>query len=556
MLTNIDIQSLKLVDRLELEIRPAMNVITGETGAGKSILLGALGLALGDRADSSLIPHNKNKTEINARFDLRSQPKALEWLRSRQLDDDEQCILRRIIQKEGPSRAFINGTPTTLSELKTFSQMLLDVHSQHEHQLLLKTSHQINLLDKYAGLEKQKERVSSVFERLQETKAELKEIESARVETLAKEQLLRYQLEELETLGLKRGETNSLESSYKELEKTAQNRKKIEQTLALINGEQDQNILSLINVVLKNLSEIDSEHLLQIKELFESSLIQVEEASKDLSTFLENFDESSLKLKEIEDRLGHIYEIARKHKAQPEELVDLYETIGKTLYGLDASEQSYLQLRKSYEKIKDEYFEEAVKLSSKRSEVSGSIEEKVTETLHSLGMSESIFKVEIVKDQVMTAEGTDKVEFLISTIPGDLPKSLNKIASGGELSRISLAIQVATVSGNDVPTIVFDEIDAGIGGPTAEVVGNLLKKLGHSTQVLCVTHLPQIAAKGETQYLVAKKQSDKELFTVVEELSAEERIKEIARMLGGVQETKQSLSYAKTLLEEDRNTTY
>ena len=304
MLTNIDIQSLKLVDRLELEIRPSMNVITGETGAGKSILLGALGLALGDRADSSLIPHNKNKTEINARFDLRSQPKALEWLRSRQLDDDEQCILRRIIQKEGPSRAFINGTPTTLSELKTFSQMLLDVHSQHEHQLLLKTSHQINLLDKYAGLQKQKERVSSVFERLQETKAELKEIESARVETLAKEQLLRYQLEELETLGLKRGETNSLESSYKELEKTAQNRKKIEQTLALINGEQDQNILSLINVVLKNLSEIDSEHLLQIKELFESSLIQVEEASKDLSAFLENFDESSLKLKEIEDRLG------------------------------------------------------------------------------------------------------------------------------------------------------------------------------------------------------------------------------------------------------------
>ena len=249
--------------------------------------------------------------------------------------------------------------------------------------------------------------------------------------------------------------------------------------------------------------------------------------------------------------MGRIYEIARKHKAQPEELVDLYETIGKTLSGLDASEQSYQQLSKSYEKIKEEYFEETVKLSSKRSQVSGGIEEKVTETLHSLGMSESIFKVEIIKDQGMTAEGTDKVEFLISTIPGDPPKPLNKIASGGELSRISLAIQVATVSGKDVPTIVFDEIDSGIGGPTAEVVGNLLKKLGHSTQVLCVTHLPQIAAKGETQYLVAKKQNDKKLFTVVEELSAEERIKEIARMLGGVQETEQSLSYAKTLLEED-----
>ena len=254
--------------------------------------------------------------------------------------------------------------------------MLLDVHSQHEHQLLLKRNHQLNLLDKYAGLERQKERVSSVFEKLQETKAELKVIESARVETLAKEQLLRYQLEELETLGLKRGETNSLESSYKELERTSQNRKKIEETLALINGEQDQDILSLINLGLKNLSEINSEHLLQIKELFESSLIQVEEASKDLSAFLENFDESSLKLQEIEDRLGHIYEIARKHKARPEELVDLHETIRKTLSGLDASEQSYLQLSKSYEKIKDEYFEEAVKLSSKRSEVSGSIEEK------------------------------------------------------------------------------------------------------------------------------------------------------------------------------------
>ncbi len=551
MLTNIDIQSLKLVEHLELEIKPSMNVITGETGAGKSILLGALGLALGERADPSLIPRGKNKTEINARFDLRRQPKALDWLKNKHLDDEEQCILRRIIQKEGPSRAFINGTPTTLSELRTFSQMLLDVHSQHEHQLLLKKNHQLNLLDKYAELEEPKERVAAVFGELQKTEAELKVLESTRIETGAKEQLLRYQLEELETLDLKRGETGRLESTHKELERTARNREKIEETLSLVNGEQDQDIPSLIGKAIKNISETDSKQLLQVKDLLESSLIQVDEASKDLSGFLKNFDEDSLKISGIEDRLSQIYEIARKHKAQPEELVDLCETIGKTLSGLDASERSYLQLSKSYEAIKEEYQIEAAKLSSKRLQVASGIEKKVTEILHSLGMSESIFKVKIAKDRVMKAEGMDEVDFLISTIPGDPPKSLNKIASGGELSRISLAIQVATVSGKDTPTIVFDEIDAGIGGPTAEVVGNLLKKLGRKTQVLCVTHLPQIAAKGQTQYLVAKKLDKDKLFTVVEELSSEKRIKEIARMLGGIEETKQSLSYAKTLLGGD-----
>ncbi|MFL2504467.1 MAG: DNA repair protein RecN [Candidatus Azotimanducaceae bacterium] len=551
MLTNIDIQSLKLVDHLELEINASMNVITGETGAGKSILLGALGLALGERADSSLIPTDKNKTEVNARFDLRRQPRALEWLKNKHLDDEEQCILRRVIQREGPSRAFINGTPTTLSELKTFSQMLLDVHSQHEHQLLLKRNHQLNLLDKYAELEELKKRVASVFSELQKTKAELKFMEDTRIDTGAKEQLLRYQLEELETLDLKQDETDRLESTYKELENTAQNRKKIEQTLSLINAEQEQDILSLINKAFKNISEIDSKDLLQVKELFESSLIQMDEAFKDLSGFLENFDGDSLRITEIEDRLGHIYEIARKHKIQPEELVGLRETIGKALSGLDASERSYLQLSKSYETIKEEYQMEAAKLSSERSKVASGIEKEVTEILRSLGMSESIFKIEITKGRVMQAEGVDEVDFLISTIPGELPRSLNKIASGGELSRISLAIQVATVSGKDTPTIVFDEIDAGIGGPTAEVVGNLLKKLGRRTQVLCVTHLPQIAAKGQTQYLVAKKQNEDKLFTVVEELSPEKRVKEIARMLGGIKETEQSLSYAKTILEED-----
>ncbi len=551
MLTNIDIQSLKLVDHLELEINASMNVITGETGAGKSILLGALGLALGERADSSLIPADKNKTEVNARFDLRRQPRALEWLKNKHLDDEEQCILRRVIQREGPSRAFINGTPTTLSELKTFSQMLLDVHSQHEHQLLLKKNHQLNLLDKYAELEELKKRVALVFSELQKTKAELKFMEDTRIDTGAKEQLLRYQLEELETLDLKQDETDKLEATYKELEKTAQNREKIEQTLSLINGEQDQDILSLINKGFKNISEIDSKHLLQVRELFESSLIQMDEAFKDLSGFLENFDGDSYRISEIEDRLGQIYEIARKHKIQPEELVGLRETIGKTLSGLDESERSYLQLSKSYETIKEKYQMEAAKLSSNRSKVARGIEKEVTEILRSLGMSESIFKIEITKDRVMQAEGVDEVDFLISTIPGELPRSLNKIASGGELSRISLAIQVATVSGKDTPTIVFDEIDAGIGGPTAEVVGNLLKKLGRRTQVLCVTHLPQIAAKGQTQYLVAKKQNEDKLFTVVEELSPEKRVKEIARMLGGIEETEQSLSYAKTILEED-----
>ncbi|MBA59002.1 MAG: DNA repair protein RecN [Gammaproteobacteria bacterium] len=552
MLTNLDIKSLKLVDHISLEIREGMNVITGETGAGKSILLGALGLALGERADASLIQTNEEKTEISARFELEQQPTALKWLQNKALDDGTLCILRRIIPKQGSSKAFINGSPTTLSELKTFSQMLLDVHSQHEHQLLLKKNHQLKLIDKFGDLENLLAKTSENFKKMREIEIALEEFLTNQETHQANEQLLRYQLEELAKLDIQEGETESLESTYKELETASKNKEKIKEAIAILSGEQDRNLGSLLNKSIKDLESVDSERLLQSKEMLKSAYIQIEEASSDLSLFLDNFDTNIGRLEEIEDRLGKIYEISRKHKVQPEELVELSDSLEKAVLKIDSLETGYQELSNSLETAKTTFFANSKLLSTARVKAGHRLEKKVTQSLRSLGMEGAIFKVNITQEKNVSAHGTDDLEFLISTLPKEEPKPLHKIASGGELSRISLAIQVATTSGKDTPTIVFDEIDAGIGGPTAEVVGNLLQQLGLRTQVICVTHLAQVAAKGETQYLVSKDFRNGDLYTSVTELDEENRIKEISRMIGGIEETAQSLLHAKAILNKSK----
>tara|TARA_B100000700_G_scaffold328036_1_gene444483 strand:- start:1182 stop:2843 length:1662 start_codon:yes stop_codon:yes gene_type:complete len=552
LLTNLDIKSLKLVDHISLEIREGMNVITGETGAGKSILLGALGLALGERADASLIQTNEEKTEISARFELEQQPTALKWLQNKALDDGTLCILRRIIPKQGSSKAFINGSPTTLSELKTFSQMLLDVHSQHEHQLLLKKNHQLKLIDKFGDLENLLAKTSENFKKMREIEIALEEFLTNQETHQANEQLLRYQLEELAKLDIQEGETESLESTYKELETASKNKEKIKEAIAILSGEQDRNLGSLLNKSIKDLESVDSERLLQSKEMLKSAYIQIEEASSDLSLFLDNFDTNIGRLEEIEDRLGKIYEISRKHKVQPEELVELSDSLEKAVLKIDSLETGYQELSNSLETAKTTFFANSKLLSTARVKAGHRLEKKVTQSLRSLGMEGAIFKVNITQEKNVSAHGTDDLEFLISTLPKEEPKPLHKIASGGELSRISLAIQVATTSGKDTPTIVFDEIDAGIGGPTAEVVGNLLQQLGLRTQVICVTHLAQVAAKGETQYLVSKDFRNGDLYTSVTELDEENRIKEISRMIGGIEETAQSLLHAKAILNKSK----
>ena len=548
MLSHLSINSLTLVDQLELEFNPGMSVITGETGAGKSILLGALGLALGDRADSSLIAKGAAKTEVNAIFDLRTHTEALAWLTKRELIDGDQCILRRVVSRDGRSRAFVNGSSTTLQELKTLSAMLLDIHSQHEHQSLLKKETHERLLDEFGGLTNLVSKVRTLFKSLSAAKDNLLKTQTDAEEQSARVQLLSYQAEELKTLAIQPNETEQLENELKRLSSSSKTQKKVAEALALCDREADNSISTQLARALKLLSDISDDTVRPVVEMLASALIQIDEATSDLSSMSEDFESNPTKQREIEGRLSAIYEIARKHKIQPNELATLTNRIEGELDQILNVDTFIKDLEHQVANAETEYRILAEKLTQSRLGKSQKLQPEVTKGLQGLGMDGAKFEVSLQPSPSWTQTGMDDVEFRISTIPGSIPGSLAKIASGGELSRISLAIQVITARTSRTPTLIFDEVDVGVGGATAEVVGSLLRKLGGHAQIICVTHLPQVAAQGHQHYVVAKSTTEQSATTTVVRLTEEEKVDEIARMLGGVEKTDLSLAHAEAML--------
>ena len=548
MLTHLSIQNLTLVDRLELEFSSGMSVITGETGAGKSIMLGALGLALGDRADSSLIAKDARKAEVNAGFDVSGQQTAMDWLSERELTDGNHCILRRVISTDGRSRAFVNGSSMTLSELKSLSEMLLDIHSQHEHQSLLKKETHGKLLDEFGGLREIAADLSELFTALRTLQERLNVTKTDAEEQSSRVQLLSYQAEELGELALQENEISQLEQEQKRLssaDSTLSNLIEVEQ---LCSKESDTSASSLTARALALLSSIEDDSINDVRDMLANAQIQLDEAMHDLEAVKEKFAADPARLRTVEDRLSRIYDIARKHKVKAEDIVELTAAIQEELDGIIHADERIAELEAEVQTAHQTFDTLAEKLSQSRIKTAQLLQSEITTELQNLGMDGAHFEASTKALDTPNKNGKDDIEFLIATIPGTDPGSLSKIASGGELSRISLAIQVVTAKTSDTPTLVFDEVDVGVGGATAEVVGNLLKRLGGDAQVICVTHLPQVAAQGHQHYVVSKSTQEYGAATTVVKLNEEEKVDEIARMLGGIEKTDQSIAHAESML--------
>lgn len=552
MLVHLSVHNYAIVEHLDLELERGMSVITGETGAGKSIMLDALGLTLGDRADSGVVRPGADKADILATFDLVDIPEASTWLAERDLANDGPCILRRVITAEGRSRGYINGTPCPLGDLKALGELLIDIHSQHEHQSLLKTDTHRRLLDEYAGATDLARQVYLAAQKWRQTRTELDRLANSSDEQRARHQLLSYQLEELDNLGLGENELEHLEQEHKNLTNAEALFGICRQVIEHCSESDSGNVLSALTTSLNRLGAVNNApHALgEAANLIASAQIQVEEAVGELNRFLDNFDADPARLQQLEERLDTIYTLARKHRVHPTELPALQQRLMDEIEGLNANDESVEQLGEELAAYARHYQQRAVELSGLRTQAAEQLAEAVQQEIQRLGMPGGRFTIELKANpnDDLQPHGLEQVELLVSANPGQPMKPLAKVASGGELSRISLAIQVITAQTSRVPTLVFDEVDVGIGGPTAEIVGQLLRRLGERGQVLTVTHLPQVAAQGHHHLFVHKVRDSEETRTAVSSLSKSERVEEVARMLGGIDLTKESLAHAKKMV--------
>ena len=552
MLVHLSVHNYAIVEHLDLELARGMSVITGETGAGKSIMLDALGLALGDRADSGVVRPGADKADILATFDLADIPEARTWLAERDLESDSPCILRRVITAEGRSRGYINGTPCTLGDLKAMGELLIDIHSQHEHQSLLKTDTHRRLLDEYAGASDLARQVQLAAQRWRQTRVELERLSNSGDEQRARHQLLSYQLEELDNLGLGENELEQLEQEHKSLTNAEALFGICRQVIDQCSESDSGNVLNALTASLHRLTAVASapKGLGEAANLLASAQIQVEEAVGELNRFLDNFDADPMRLQVLEERLDAIYTLARKHRVQPAELPHLQQRLMEEIEGLNASDESIERLGEELAAYAKHYQVKAEELSALRQQAAKQLASAVEVEIQRLGMPGGRFCIELnpITSGELSPYGLEMVELLVSANPGLPLKGLAKVASGGELSRISLAIQVITAQTSRIPTLVFDEVDVGIGGPTAEIVGQLLRRLGERGQVLTVTHLPQVAAQGHHHLFVHKVRESDSTHTAVACLGKRERVEEVARMLGGIDLTKESLAHARKMV--------
>ncbi|VXC99383.1 recombination and repair protein [Pseudomonas sp. 9AZ] len=552
MLVHLSVHNYAIVEHLDLELDAGMSVISGETGAGKSIMLDALGLTLGDRADSGVVRPGADKADILASFDLHDIPEARAWLAERDLDNDGPCILRRVITAEGRSRGYINGSPCPQGDLKALGELLIDIHSQHEHQSLLKPDTHRRLLDEYAGSQELARQVQLAAQRWKQTRNELERIANIGDEQRARHQLLSYQLEELDNLALGEDELEQLEQEHKNLTNAESLLSACRLVIEQCSENDAGNVLSALTSSLNRLSAFQGQPgaLSEATNLLASAQIQVEEAVGELNRFLDHFDGDPERLQQMEERLDAIYTLARKHRIQPTELGAMQQQLFEELESLNADDQAAERLSDELAAFERHYQEKAAELSTLRNSAADQLARAVEQEMQNLGMPGGRFNIKLSANSSSEPHpnGLEQLEFLVSANPGQPLKALAKVASGGELSRISLAIQVITAQTSRVPTLVFDEVDVGIGGPTAEVVGQLLRRLGERGQVLTVTHLPQVAAQGHQHLFVHKVRDSDATRTAVSKLDSAQRVEEIARMLGGVDLTEESLAHARKMV--------
>ena len=552
MLKYLSISNLAVIESVELSFREGLTVLTGETGAGKSILIDALGLVLGNRADTSVIRTGCARTQISATFDAGGNEQLLRLLDEQSISAaDNELLLRRIISGDGRSRAYINTTPVPLQLLREAGAFLVDIHGQHGNQALLKRDGQREFLDGFGDYDAIVEQVSSAFVKWDEVTRELHSLTGAGGESDARQSLLKYQVEELEGLGLEEDEVDSLEIEYKRLVNINSLLETAQQSLnSLYEGEQSAN--DRINTAKTDLAALErfDPRLADITGLLENATIHVAEAADELRAYLHNMEQDPARLHQVEQRLGQLHDIARKHRVQPQLLFSHFQSLKEKLDATERNRERTAELEQEQLKTLEEYRSAADRLGECRRNCASLMAADISGRIHALGMPEAALQINVTPgpDLKPRRKGNNQVEFLVSVNPGQALLPLRKVASGGELSRISLAIQAGINLDSQVATMIFDEVDAGIAGGIAEIVGKLLHQLGAERQILCVTHLPQVASQGDSHIRVTKTSDKTTTQTLVHELDKEERVEEVARMLGGIRISQQSREHAREML--------
>ena len=552
MLTSLQVRNFAIIDQAEVEFAAGMTVLTGETGAGKSILVDALGLVLGERGGTGLVRSGAQRAEFTAEFDLRNLPDARIWLEEQMLDLDNECNLRRVINADGRSRAFINGNTVPLQSLKDLGEMLLDIHGQHFHQSLGRREVQRNLLDYFGGLNDVRAATETAFNEWQAVAAQIANLEAADADRASRLELLQFQIAELDALALGTDEIATLSQERQKLQSSGRLAESVTSALQKLFDGEPHNAQGLIAEALQSIEqmcEIDPS-LEPIASLLQDANIQVSEAQDMLRRYGDALDMDPARQNWVEERLDAIYAIARKHRLEPDELVDLHRTLKQQLDDLEHAEERSAELAEKVAAAEADFLNLAAQLSAGRKKAAKRFASAVTDTMANLGMPGGIFEIQISpRDRdAPRAWGVDNIEFLISANPGQTPMPLSRIASGGELSRMSLSIQVIASDGSAIPTMIFDEVDSGVGGGIAEMVGLKLRELGETRQVFCVTHLPQVASLADHHFRIFKISDGKSTKTAVTHLSDDERIEELARMLGGVEITTRTRDHAAEML--------
>jgi DNA repair protein RecN (Recombination protein N) len=555
MLQNLALRDFVIVDQLELDLASGFTVLTGETGAGKSILLDALGLVLGERADSSQIREGAQRAEISALFEIADEQIAHcnQWLDDQgfPIDDEGRALLlKRTIEANGRSRAFINGSVATLAQLREAGDQLVDIHGQHAHQLLLKSGAQRELLDRHAGLLPQVNELGELYKQWHDSRKLLSQAENAGQDIERERERLEWQYEELKALSPLEGEWDSIQVDHARLANAA---KIITGCQEVIDGLSEsensaESILSKANLSISDLAEHDPA-LSEISQALESAQIQVDEAVHGLNRYLQKIDLDPERLGQLEERMQALHAAARKYRTDTNQLPQLLIETSERLDALSAS-QNIEGLRNKVKEQEGIYLKAAKLLSQKRSKAATELSQLVTAAMQNLSMAGGQLEIALKPLDEGASFGLEQAEFLVAGHAGSTPRPLAKVASGGELARISLAISVITSKASFTPTLIFDEVDAGIGGAVAETVGKLLRQLGESHQILCVTHLPQVAAQGNQHFKVSKSQSGDKTLSQLNVLSRNERVEEIARMLGGATITDTTRRHARELLEQ------
>lgn len=552
MLTHIQIREFAIIDAIELELGSGLTVLTGETGAGKSILVDALLLAAGGRAGAEVVRHGAERAEVSATFAIEKNRAALEWLKEQSVDHDGECVLRRVIGTDGRSRAYVNGQAMSIQALRQLGETLVDVHGQMEYQSLMRHAAQRELLDRSGDHESLLESVRTQWRSLSALRDEHERANAATQDRQARLELLRYHLNELNGLDLKPGEVESLTAERQKLAQRGRlgaGAREIVQLLREAEESSAEHAIARALTVARSLIAFDA-HYAEIARVIEESLIALREGVEAVERYESTLDADPMRQEWVEQRLAAIESIARKHRIEPGALDALQRELSAELERLDGLEASIDELEKRLAAARTAFAKACAQLHSVRVQTAKKLSERITALMQTLGMPGGQLQIAVhtLDESAAGMHGADDIEFLVSANPGQPVKPLAKVASGGELSRISLAIQVAAVQDEALPCLVFDEVDAGVGGGVAEIVGRQLRALGERTQVLCVTHLPQVASQAHAHVRVAKLTDGKTTRTTLHTLTADERVEEIARMLGGVDITSKAREHAAEML--------